>query len=134
MEILTYEVGMKAISLTRHLIEHCCSVCTDMVASSATTPLSVARRLLHTHDFLCLLCHLIELAPWGCEEVYTSIRPLRYQWHESGCWISETDEENWTSVTKSEGQVSHFVEKILTLYRLIYFSNHKALSDKYILS
>ncbi|VDK37813.1 unnamed protein product [Taenia asiatica] len=114
MDILIYEVGMKAISLTRHLIEHCCNVCADMVASSATTPLSIARRLLHTHDFLCLLCHLIELAPWGCEEAATSKRPLRHQWHESGCWISKTDEKNWTSVTKSEGQVW------LSIYQLLF--------------
>ncbi|VDM31946.1 unnamed protein product [Hydatigera taeniaeformis] len=113
-DILTYEVGMKAISLSRYLIEHCCSICTNAVASSATTPLSIARRLLHTHDFLCLLCHLIELAPWCCEEDTTSIRTLKYQWHESGCWISETDEKNWTPVTKSEGQVW------LSIYQLVF--------------
>ncbi|CDS37393.1 zinc finger MYND domain containing protein [Echinococcus multilocularis] len=112
-DIFTYEVGMKAISLTRHLIEHCCGVCTDTVVSSATMALSMARRLLHTHDFLCLLCHLIELAPWGCEEATTSMRPLRYQWHESGCWVSETDEKNWSSVTKSEGQVWLSIHQLL---------------------
>lgn len=107
-KIISYEVSMKAVSLSRHLIEHSCSSYNSTLSAS-TLPLSVGRRLLQTHDFLILLCQLIDLAPWN-SEVFpsdgSSRRPIRYQWHESGCWIPETDETNWTAVTRTEGQVS----------------------------
>ncbi|VDD80744.1 unnamed protein product [Mesocestoides corti] len=117
-KILTYEIGMKAVSLSRHLIDHSCSSYSASVSGS-TLPLSVGRRLLHTHDFLILLCHLIDLAPWNCaaapkKDCYA--RLVKYQWHESGCWIAETDDKNWTVLTKTEGQVW------LSIYQLL-FSN-----------
>lgn len=93
---------MKAVALTRNLIEHCCD---GVSGASSVLPLGVARRLLHTHDFLCLLCHLLELSPWSCYGFDSSGRRISFQWHESGCWIADTDEKNWTFVTKTEGQV-----------------------------
>ncbi|KAM7542465.1 hypothetical protein Aperf_G00000015476 [Anoplocephala perfoliata] len=109
--IISFEVSMKAVAMTRNLIEHCCSGVIG--ASSSALPLGVARRFLHTHDFLCLLCHLLELAPWKCHSLDSSGRKIAFQWHESGCWIAETDEKNWTLLTKTEGQVWLTIHQLL---------------------
>ncbi|VDL81451.1 unnamed protein product [Schistocephalus solidus] len=110
-KITSFEISMKAISLARHLIQHCC----DYSAGVSSLPLSVGRRLLQTHDFLMLLCQLIELAPWNCEATEAaSGKCLRYQWHETGVWIPETDDAHWMLVSKTEGQVW------LSIYQLVF--------------
>ncbi|KAM3183605.1 hypothetical protein ACTXT7_010018 [Hymenolepis weldensis] len=110
--IIDFEVSMKAIALTCHLIEHCCSEIGG--TSTSAFLLGVSRRILHTHDFLCLLCHILVLAPWSCQDVDSLGSQVNYQWHESGCWIAETDEKNWSPVTKTEGQVW------LSIYQLLF--------------
>ncbi|VDO09201.1 unnamed protein product, partial [Rodentolepis nana] len=108
--IINFEISMKAIALTCHLIGHCCS---GIDGASSSLPLGVSRRILHTHDFLCLLCNILILSPWSCQEVDSSGCRTNYQWHESGCWIAE-NEKNWSSVTKTEGQVW------LSIYQLLF--------------
>nr|VZI35048.1 unnamed protein product [Spirometra erinaceieuropaei] len=111
LKVTSFEISMKAVSLSRHLIQHCCDHSTGM----SSLPLSVGRRLLQTHDFLILLCQLIELAPWNCEALEDgSNKPLRYQWHETGVWIPETDEARWMPVSRTEGQVW------LGIYQLVF--------------
>ncbi|VUZ45069.1 unnamed protein product, partial [Hymenolepis diminuta] len=110
--IIGFEVSMKAVALTCHLIEHCCSGING--TSISALPLGISRRILHTHDFLCLLCHILVLAPWSCQDADSLGCRVNYQWHESGCWIAETDEKNWSPVTKTEGQVW------LSIYQLLF--------------
>ncbi|BHF69439.1 Zinc finger MYND domain-containing protein 10 [Sparganum proliferum] len=111
LRVTSFEISMKAVSLSRHLIQHCC----DRSTGTSSLPLSVGRRLLQTHDFLILLCQLIELAPWNCEAPKdASNKLLRYQWHETGVWIPETDEARWMPVSRTEGQVW------LGIYQLVF--------------
>ncbi|KAL7058926.1 hypothetical protein AAHC03_013600 [Spirometra sp. Aus1] len=73
------------------------------------------RRQLKVTSFEISMKALIELAPWNCEALEDgSNKPLRYQWHETGVWIPETDEARWMPVSRTEGQVW------LGIYQLVF--------------
>ncbi|KER28608.1 hypothetical protein T265_13539 [Opisthorchis viverrini] len=110
--VISFDKGMKAVSLVRHLIDH-------SLSANSVLPLGVARRLLQTNDVVLVLCQLLEQAPWtaiGLDE--ETGKPQRLLWQESGTWIAEDKVK--TPVGKTEGQIW------LCLYQIL-LANHSSL-------
>ncbi|XP_033121716.1 zinc finger MYND domain-containing protein 10-like [Anneissia japonica] len=84
---ISFEVGIKAVSILRYITDHMSSL-----------PLSVTTRLLNIHDIPCLLVSLVESPPWS---TFKNGKQMKYV---DGKWL-EIPAEQRLQLTKMDGQV-----------------------------
>ncbi|KAJ8047698.1 Zinc finger MYND domain-containing protein 10 [Holothuria leucospilota] len=84
---LQFDIGVKSLSILRYLTDHLESL-----------PLSVATRMLNTHDVPCLLVQLVEDRPWCC------LRDGKLFKYEDGKW-QEIQPSERLRLSRLDGQV-----------------------------
>ncbi|PIK56282.1 putative zinc finger MYND domain-containing protein 10 [Apostichopus japonicus] len=84
---LQFDIGVKSVSILRYITDHLESL-----------PLSVATRMLNTHDVPCLLVQLVEDPPWRCHKDGKMYK------FEDGKW-QEINPSERLRLSRLEGQV-----------------------------
>ncbi|XP_070559668.1 zinc finger MYND domain-containing protein 10-like [Ptychodera flava] len=84
---ISFDVGVKAVAVLRYVTDHLSSL-----------PLSVATRLLNTHDVPVLLVQLVESPPWTCMNEGKLMKNIDGKWQ-------EVPMAERLKLTKLEGQV-----------------------------